>query len=270
MGDQHTIIKILGVRADFDAAREIRERIRFLKDYIVAARQSAYVLGISGGVDSLAAGLLAQCAVRELREAGRPATFIAVRLPYGVQADEKDAAAAIAAIEPDRVLTVDIKPAADSLMAGVLAGGMNPVLRHHFILGNVKARQRMVAQYAIAGASSGLVIGTDHAAEALMGFYTKFGDGAADILPLAGLNKRRVRAVAAALGAPETLIWKIPTADLESDAPLRPDEEVYGVTYDQIDDFLEGKPIDPAAAERIFSAYHASVHKRALPLAPPH
>lgn len=266
MIEQSAIIKALGVRPDFDAAHEIEKRVAFLKAYLVDSRQTAYVLGISGGVDSLAAGLLAQRAVRELREDGRAATFIAVRLPYGVQADEHDASDAVAAIRPDRVMTVDIKPAADSLMAAVLAGGVDPVLRHHFILGNVKARQRMVAQYAIAGTASGLVIGTDHAAEALMGFYTKFGDGAADVLPLAGLNKRRVRAVAAALGAPDHLVWKVPTADLESDAPLRPDEDVYGVTYDQIDDFLEGRSIEPSAAERILSAYRASAHKRALPV----
>ncbi len=261
--EQSAIIETLGVRPDFDAMHEIKKRIAFLKSYLVESRQTAYVLGISGGVDSLTAGLLAQRAARELRKEGRDATFIAVRLPYGVQADEHDATAAIG---PDRVLTVDIKPAADSLMAAVVAGGIDPLLRHHFILGNVKARQRMVAQYAIAGTASGIVIGTDHAAEALMGFYTKFGDGAADVLPLAGLNKRRVRAVAAALGAPDHLVWKVPTADLESDAPLRPDEDVYGVTYDQIDDFLEGRPIAPEAAERILSAYRSSAHKRALPV----
>ncbi len=266
MTEQSAIIKALGVQPDFDAVREINTRIAFLKSYLVESCQIAYVLGISGGVDSLTADLLAQRAVRELREDGKAATFIAVRLPYGVQADEHDAAAAVAAICPDLILTVDIKPAADSLMAAILAGGIDPALRHHFILGNVKARQRMVALYAIAGTTAGLVIGTDHAAEALMGFYTKFGDGAADVLPLAGLNKRRVRAVATALGAPNHLVWKVPTADLESDAPLRPDEEVYGVTYDQIDDFLEGRSIEPAAAQRILSAYRASAHKRALPV----
>jgi NAD+ synthase len=140
--------------------------------------------------------------------------------------------------------------------------------RHHFHLGNIKARQRMIAQYAIAGASRGLVIGTDHAAEALMGFYTKFGDGAADILPLAGLNKRRVRSIACDLGAPDELVFKIPTADLETDAPLKADEDVYGVTYDQIDDFLEGKEITPLALQKIIAAYRTSGHKRALPVAP--
>ena len=266
MSEQFAIIQELGVQATFDAPSEIRRRVTFLKDYLGNSGLSAYVLGISGGVDSLVAALLAQRAVAALREEGKAATFIAVRLPYGVQADEHDAAAALAAIRPDRIVTVDIKPAADSLMAAVVASGTDPVPRHHFILGNVKARQRMVAQYAIAGAAAGLVIGTDHAAEAVMGFYTKFGDGAADILPLAGLNKRRVRALAVELGAPEQLVWKVPTADLESDAPLRPDEDVYGVRYDQIDDFLEGKAVDPAAAERILSAYRASAHKRALPV----
>lgn len=266
MREQLAIIEELGVRTLFDAADEVRRRVDFLKSYLSNSGARALVLGISGGVDSLTAGHLAQRAVAELRADGRDARFIAVRLPYGIQADERDAAAALASIRPDQVLTVDIKPAADSLMAAVVVSGAEPVLRHHFILGNVKARQRMVAQYAIAGAASGLVIGTDHAAEAVMGFYTKFGDGAADILPLAGLNKRRIRALAAALGAPDQLVWKVPTADLESDAPLRPDEEVYGVTYDQIDDFLEGEAIDPIAAEHILAAYRATAHKRALPV----
>jgi len=141
--------------------------------------------------------------------------------------------------------------------------------REDFLLGNIKARQRMIAQYAIAGAARGLVIGTDHAAEALMGFFTKFGDGAADVLPLSGLTKRRVRAVATALGAPANLVMKVPTADLEANAPLRPDEDAYGVTYDEIDDFLEGKPVAERSRQRILALYNASHHKRTLPVTPP-
>jgi NAD+ synthase len=63
-------------------------------------------------------------------------------------------------------------------------------------------------------------------------------------------------------------VFRVPTADLESDAPLRPDEEVYGVTYDDIDDFLEGKPVAEAARQRILATFRASGHKRALPIAP--
>ncbi|GHC71189.1 ammonia-dependent NAD(+) synthetase [Limoniibacter endophyticus] len=267
MFDQSAIIETLDVQKAFDAEEEAARRIEFLKHYLVRSGLKHYVLGISGGIDSLAAGMLAQRAVLELRTLEYHAEFVALRLPYGRQADEADAQAALAVIGPDQLHTINIQPATDAMMetvadTGVLQNGAP----QHFIAGNVKARQRMIAQYAIAGALGGLVIGTDHAAEALMGFYTKFGDGAADILPLAGLNKRRVRAIARHLGAPENLIVKVPTADLETNKPLLPDEDVYGVTYDEIDDFLEGKNIAPASKERIAEAYRKTAHKRALPV----
>lgn len=270
MTDQQAIIRALGVGETFDAANEARKRIEFLATYLREAELSAYVLGISGGVDSLAAALLAQQAVRQLRAAGYGATFIAVRLPYGVQADESDAQRAVETIGVDSVLHIDIKPAADAMIQSLKDSGheLGDAAREDFLLGNIKARQRMVAQYAVAGASRGLVIGTDHAAEAVMGFFTKHGDGAADILPLAGLNKRRVRALAAALGAPTELVLKVPTADLKSLMPLRPDEEAYGVTYEQIDDFLEGRLIEESAFERIVQTYNRTAHKRALAASP--
>lgn len=270
MNEHANIIRDLGISPKFELDHEIDRRIEFLADYLRFTGANAYVLGISGGVDSLTAALLAQAAVRRVTEAGQEAQFVAVRLPYGVQKDEADAQACLDVIRPDRVVTVNIAPAADEMFAAVKegAGDLLELERADFHLGNVKARQRMIAQYAIASAARGLVIGTDHAAEALMGFFTKFGDGAADIVPLSGLNKRRVRAIAEKLGAPENLVYKVPTADLETNAPLRPDEDAYGVTYDQIDDFLEGKEIDGAARERILAAYRTTAHKRALPVAP--
>lgn len=264
------IAEMLGVTRTFDAAEEAKRRAEFLADYLRASACRSYVLGISGGVDSLTAGLLTQAAVEKLRLDGYDASFIAMRLPYGVQADEIDAQKALAVIRPDRTVTVDIKPAADSLLESVkreAADLFNPA-SVDFHLGNIKARQRMVAQYALAGATRGLVIGTDHAAEALMGFYTKFGDGAADVLPLAGLTKRRVRAIADHLGAPRDLIFKVPTADLESNTPLRPDEHAYGVTYDEIDDFLEGKAIADPSLQRILATHTATAHKRRPPMEP--
>jgi NAD+ synthase len=180
LADQTAIIEELGVAARFDAATEVRRRVDFLKEYLSEKSLRYYVLGISGGVDSLTAGLLAQQAVRELRELGVvQAEFVAVRLPYGSQADETDAQDALATINPDRTYTVNIKPATDAMMSAILAGDPDVVddARLDFVLGNVKARQRMIAQYTLAGALGGLVIGTDHAAEAVMGFYTKFGDG---------------------------------------------------------------------------------------------
>jgi NAD+ synthase len=267
---QGRIRQSLGVADTFDAPAEIERRVGFLADLLRGSGLRALVLGISGGVDSLTAGCLAQRAVQRVRAQGGEATFVAMRLPYGVQLDEADAQAGLRAIGPDLTLTVDVRPAADAMLAALLAGGQafRDAAQQDFLHGNIKARQRMIAQYAVAGARAGLVVGTDHAAEALMGFFTKFGDGAADVTPLAGLNKRRVRALAAAMGAPEELVFKVPTADLELLRPLKPDEDAFGVTYEQIDDFLEGRDIDPEAFEIIVGTWRRSAHKRALPIAP--
>jgi NAD+ synthase len=268
--EQQRIINALKIAPSFDAQAEIARRSAFLRDHLLQFKRHSFVLGISGGVDSLTAGLLAQAAVNQARERGHEATFIAMRLPYGVQKDEEDAQRSLEAIRPDRMLTVDIKPAADAMLEQVKAAGL--AFRDHFqedfILGNIKARQRMIAQYAVAGASEGLVIGTDHSAEALMGFFTKFGDGACDLTPLTGLNKRRVRALAKAFGADESLVYKVPTADLETLCPLKPDEESFCLTYDEIDDFLEGKEVSMSTYETILKQYRATAHKRAHPTDP--
>ncbi|MFI5671747.1 ammonia-dependent NAD(+) synthetase [Streptomyces sp. NPDC051704] len=267
---QQEIARELQVSETFDAHREIERRVAFLAERLTSTGLRSLVLGISGGVDSTTAGRLCQLAVERAREAGHEATFYAMRLPYGVQADEHDAQLALGFIEADRVLTVDVKPASDAALEAALAGGTVFRDAHHqdFVQGNIKARQRMIAQYAVAGAHDGLVVGTDHAAEAVSGFFTKFGDGAADLVPLTGLTKRRVRAVADVLGAPAELVWKTPTADLETLDPGKADEDALGVTYDDIDDFLEGKPVDERAFDTIVRRYRLTDHKRRLPVAP--
>jgi NAD+ synthase len=267
---QRQIAVELHVADHFDAALEIERRVAFLANYLRASRLASYVLGISGGVDSSTAGRLAQLAVERLRAEGYDARFVAMRLPYGTQHDEADAQQALAFIRADDVLTVDIRPAADAMLAALTASGLAfaNASQQDFVHGNIKARQRMIAQYAVAGARRGIVIGTDHAAESVMGFFTKFGDGGADVLPLAGLNKRRVRAVAQALGASDALAHKVPTADLEMLRPQRPDEDAYGIPYDNIDDFLEGKPVSQAVFDTVLRFYDSTRHKRALPYTP--
>ena len=248
----------------FDPANEVCRRVDFLVDYLSAAGATGYVLGISGGVDSTVAGKLAQLACERTGK-----TFTAVRLPYGAQADEVDAQAALAFIGPDQVRTVDIKPSVDAMAAATAPPhGYATSAQGDFVKGNIKARARMIAQYAIAGQLGALVVGTDQGAEALMGFFTKFGDGGADVVPLSGLTKRQVRAIATHLGAPASLVHKTPTADLEDERPGLPDEVAYGCTYDQIDDYLEGHPVPAHVAARIESAYRATAHKRALPVEP--
>lgn len=171
---QQEIAQALKVQPPFaDTAAleaEVARRVAFIKDCLANARLKTLVLGISGGVDSLTAALLAQRAVNELRaETGDKAyTFIAVRLPYQVQHDEHDAQACLDVIKADEVHTVDIAPAVRALAAEVVELKNGSPTLVDFVVGNVKARTRMVAQYTIAGARAGLVIGTDHAAEAVI------------------------------------------------------------------------------------------------------
>ncbi|TKJ66800.1 ammonia-dependent NAD(+) synthetase [Pseudomonas viridiflava] len=249
---------------------EVARRVDFIKQCLQNARLKTLVLGISGGVDSLTAGLLAQRAVKELRESTGDTgyRFVAVRLPYMVQADEHEAQASVDFIEPDERHTVNIGPSVKALASEVKAFEGHPASAVDFVLGNTKARMRMVAQYTIAGACQGLVIGTDHAAEAVMGFFTKFGDGACDVAPLSGLVKHQVRAIARHFGAPESLVEKVPTADLEDLSPGKPDEAAHGVTYTEIDAFLHGQPVREEAFKIICDTYAKTQHKRELPYAP--
>ncbi|WP_190211934.1 ammonia-dependent NAD(+) synthetase [Kitasatospora indigofera] len=266
------ILTELGVKPAIVPKVEIRQRVDFLKAYLRATSTKGFVLGISGGQDSSLTGKLCQLAAEELRAEGAEATFVAVRLPYGVQADEHDAQIALEFIRPDRSVAVNVKPSADAVSAEAALGlqellGGEPVLRD-FVRGNIKARERMVIQYAIAGQLGMLVVGTDHAAEAVTGFFTKYGDGGVDITPLTGLTKRQGAALLAELGAPPSVWEKVPTADLEDDRPALPDEVALGLKYSQIDDYLEGAEVAPEVAEKLESIYFATRHKRAVPVTP--
>ncbi len=263
---QEEIIAYEGVKPLIDPQEEIRKSIDFLKSYMLKHPfLKTYVLGISGGQDSTLAGRLAQLAMEELRADTGDADyqFIAVRLPYGIQADEADAQRALDFIQPDIRLTVNIKPAVEGQVAELEKAG---VLMTDFNKGNIKARQRMITQYAIAAQHAGAVIGTDHAAENITGFFTKFGDGAADILPLFRLNKRQGKQLLAVLGADPALYEKVPTADLEENRPGLADEVALGVTYTEIDDYLEGKSVPAQAQETIESWWYKGQHKRHLPI----
>ena len=263
---QQEIIQALGVKPTINAEEEIRRSVDFLKSYLQTYPfLRSLILGISGGQDSTLAGKLCQTAISELRQESGDASyqFIAVRLPYGVQADEKDCQDAIEFIKPDRVLTVNIKGAVLASEQALREAGIE---LSDFIRGNEKARERMKAQYSIAGMTKGVVVGTDHAAEAVTGFFTKYGDGGTDINPIFRLNKRQGKQLLASLGFPEHLYKKAPTADLEDDRPSLPDEAALGVTYENIDDYLEGKTLDAGTAQIIEGWYLKTEHKRRPPI----
>ena len=266
--NQADIVAEMQVLPEIDVQFEIRRRVDFIKYELELSGQKTLVLGISGGVDSCTCGRLAQIAIDELNQDGEHYRFIAVRLPYATQADETDAQLSLDFIQPSHSVTVNVQPGTDAIHASTLEALAEQGLadqtpaKQDFVKGNVKARMRMIAQYEIAGLLEGLVLGTDHSAENVTGFYTKYGDGACDLVPLFGLNKRQVRQLATELGAPGQIITKTPTADLESLAPSKPDEETLGLSYDQIDDFLEGKKIDPDAEHRLIQIFLTTAHKR--------
>ena len=263
-----TVIEQMRVLPSIDPAFEVQRRVAFIKQHLLNSGLKCLVLGISGGIDSCTLGKLAQMAVDELNLQDQGYRFVAVRLPYNVQADESDAQLSIDFIQPSHSVAVNVQPGADAIDRQTTEALSDLDLlpqsesKRDFVKGNVKARTRMVIQYEIAGLLDGLVLGTDHSAENITGFYTKYGDGACDLAPLFGLNKRQVRQVAAYLGAPETIIYKAPTADLESLAPQKTDEQALGLTYDQIDDFLEGKAVNPEVADKLVSIFVRTQHKR--------
>lgn len=262
---QEEIIKALGAKSEIEPFDEINKRVNALKAYLIRYNLNGFVLGVSGGQDSTLVGKLAQMAIDSLNllPIGKQFKLVAVRLPYGTQLDEADAQLALDFIQPTESYVHDIKPQVD---AAIEQHKLNGREISDFVKGNNKARARMITQYDIAASEGLVVLGTDHAAEAITGFFTKFGDGAADFLPLAGLSKRQGRTLLKKLGAPEQLYNKVPTADLLDEKPGQTDEDELGISYKHIDDYLEGKEIPEEVAEKLESQYDKSQHKRNLPV----
>jgi len=259
---QDIVVKEMKVKPTIESKDEVRQIIQFIKHYVQShSFIASLTLGISGGQDSTLAGKLCQLAVDELKSEGNDCKFIAVKLPYGQQKDAAEVEDALAFIQPDEVVTVNIKPAVDQSIQSLYDAGIELT---DFQKGNEKARERMKVQYSIASNKQGIVVGTDHSAENITGFFTKHGDGAADIAPIFGLNKRQGKQLLIYLEAPKHLYEKVPTADLEDDKPQLPDEEALGVTYAHIDDYLEGKSVSSEAKAIIEKHYIKNAHKREL------
>lgn len=268
MDKQTFIIQQLKVAAKIQPENEIARRKAFIKAQLKQSGFKHLILGISGGVDSATLGMLSQHAVNELNQQGESFKFVAMRLPYLNQADEADANIVMDFINPDIKLEVNIQSGTDAIHDSVTHALQHQDLLQHsaqqmdYVKGNVKARMRMIAQYEVAAILGGLVLGTDHSAENITGFFTKWGDGACDLIPLFGLNKRQVRQIASYLQIPQKIIHKPPTADLESLTPGKTDESALGLSYDQIDDFLEGKKLPPEISQKLIDIFNHTQHKR--------
>lgn len=262
------ILRLFGTdMSKFDVEVAKRDRIDYLKNFLRTTGLKGFVLGISGGVDSTTAGRLAQLACEESRAEGYEAYFYAERLPAGIQRDEEEAQAALKFINPDFVLTINIGEAANALNVECVSavesiGTKLTPEKVDFHKGNIKARLRMTAQFHASGVYNLAVISTDHASEATTGFFTKFGDGAADLTVLDGMIKTQVRMLAQYLGAPKFLYEKEATADLEEMKPGKPDSVGFGFPYETLEDFLMHKEIDKDVEYKIVRQYVITQHKR--------
>jgi NAD+ synthase len=263
MSLQHEIIARLGVKPQIDVDEEVRRRVDFLKDYVKQANAGGLLIAISGGLDSAVAAGLCKLATDELsEETGKPYMTVGLLQPYGEQVDIEDSRAVVQAFGLTHAVEMNIQEAVDEIALESEYALKNLGFSRHLSRGgkgNVKARTRMVMQYAVAFELGLIVVGTDHASEAITGFYTKWGDGAVDVTPLSSLNKRQVRQLAVKLGVPDSVVNKVPTAGLWDG---QTDESELGITYDENSDYLEGKDIDAKAKEKLERQYLKTEHKR--------
>src|SRR5215212_9594912 len=253
-------------------ADQIASWLRSQMDQVGASR---LVLGLSGGIDSAVV-----CALSTM--AAGPTRVIAAIMPIHSRLDDVRDAELVASTFEVAPRVIDLVPAHDALIAampGDGAAGLEDAnvdrarqsMRRQLALANVKPRLRMTSLYYLANRYNGLVVGTGNKTELAIGYFTKYGDGGVDVLPLGDLNKTAVRGLARELGVPETVISKAPSAGLWEG---QTDEAEIGVTYAQLDRALasipgeEAKgPIDPATMDRISALVAASEHKRrAIPM----
>jgi len=264
MSLQQEIIAKLGVKPTIDPEQEIRRRIDFLKEYVQKAGAAGLLIAISGGIDSAVAAGLCKRATDELSsETGREYMTLGVFQPYGEQADIAHSYEVAEAFALEHRVETNIQESVDEIALEVEHGLKSIGFSRHLnrgVKGNIMARTRMVTQYALAGELNLLVVGTDHASEAITGFYTKWGDGAVDITPLSTLNKFQVRQIAAALGVPESVQQKAPTAGLWEG---QTDESELGIKYDDNSAYLEGREIDSEVRDKLEKQYLKTEHKRA-------
>ena len=223
--------------------------VDFLKKYLPENHQDCYVLGISGGVDSSLVAALAKKAV------GKDKLFC-YAMPIDSLVDDENDAVRLAKHLDLNYEVVDLTKPYHEMVKIYESTGVKLDLSTK---GNLKARIRMATLYAFAQNKRGLVLGTDNMDERYTGYYTKYGDGGVDLLPIAHLLKREVVEACLLLGLPEDLARRTPSAGLYQG---QTDESEMGITYNDLDDYLLGKEISEEAKNKIERLHRISAHKR--------
>ncbi len=242
---------------DEELTERINQAVDWLRERVTEANAQGVVVGLSGGVDSaVVAGLCCRAF---------PENSIGVIMPSQSDPEDKEDALWIAEGFELRTIEVNLSGAHTQVMGQVKKGletrGCN-LVGEKLCQGNLKARLRMSTLYAVANAMNYMVVGTDNAPESYTGYFTKYGDGGVDVLPISSLTKAEVRTWARMLGLPMRLATRVPTAGLW---PGQTDESELGLTYDQIDRYLLGEEVSSEVQERLETLHRQSEHKRQLP-----
>jgi len=234
---------------------EIEKKIiEWLHQYLTNSGCKGFIVAVSGGIDSCVTAVLC----RRVTEA-----TLALILPCGPMSTE-DVEDAINVIKTFKIehRTYDLTPAFEAMLSTLTADRNAPVT---IPLANIKARLRMVTLYYEANRLDRLVVGTGNRTELALGFFTKYGDGGVDLLPLGNLLKREVQELGVHLGLPHTIITKTPSPGLW---PGQTDEGELGASYDQLDDLVSGHTthgLTKTEIKRLQSRISRNLHKRKLP-----
>ncbi|WP_373892922.1 NAD(+) synthase [Virgibacillus natechei] len=233
----------------------VDEIVKWLQQQVKDTGVKGLLVGVSGGLDSAVVAHLIKGAV--------PDDSLGVLLPIQTKSsDMEDAQNVIKSCDIDAI-TVDLTQTHDNMYSQITER-LNEknefnVDNDQLAGANLRARLRMSTLYALATNYNYLVVGTDNASEHYTGYFTKYGDGAADIMPLVDFTKHEVQEMAAYLGVPEPLVSKEPSADLWEG---QTDEDEMGTTYDKIDAYLKGEKIPEQDKEVIENLHANSAHKR--------
>ncbi|WP_435359593.1 NAD+ synthase [Haloarchaeobius sp. DFWS5] len=254
--------------SDAELAAQRDHIVAFIEETVAAAGADGAVLGLSGGVDSTTTAYLAV-------EALGTANVRGLVLPASVSSDENMSDAERVATE----LGIDYDVVEIGSIVDELVETIPGADRDRVAVGNARARLRGVVNYYVANEENRIVLGTGNRAEAMTGYFTKYGDQAVDCNPIGNLYKQQVRQLASYLGAADDLAEKEATAELWAD---QTDADEMGVDYDTVDAVIalhiEGDAsttatarelgIDESDVERVRELYTVSEHKRHMPPAP--
>lgn len=254
-----------------DATALAEEIAQWLGEQLDAIGADRFVLGLSGGIDSaVVAGLCAK--------AVGPDRVLGVMMPSASNPSDMEEARKVADAFGIRTMTVDLTDAAntifaampetESLFTDVLSEDVPDDVTARSVLAraNVRPRVRMITLYYLANLMRGVVVGTGNKTEVMIGYFTKYGDGGVDLMAISDLYKYEVRAVARAIGVPESVITRPPSAGLWEG---QTDEDEIGVTYDVLDQTLQAiehgqvDSVDPGVLEKVERMVATSAHKRA-------